>query len=314
MTDENLSIADSNLAQFEAEQIAKPVVRKFPEPITGIMGPPGSGKTFLAGTLIPEFREAVKAGHPHKPSVKVDDVWWLQFDRGGSDTLRNYGVEVNVKDCSVPPQSMIDLFADRPSADILADLKDKRIVWLRAVNRVVQDLKGQTGCRLLVVDSMTAFTRMITEAFICAELIAEKSDKFNKQQAYGFANMAINQIVNTLRSLPVAQIWLLHTRMSYTDNTAEKLADAAQRPLAHTMEIDVQRGVQGAIEPVPSMMLGAKVEGGEGGQVTHHLITRPDGAYPIKNRWAARMPRDTTPDLQRIWDIIATANATSQEK
>lgn len=286
-------------------------IRKFPEPITGLIGPPGSGKTHLAGTLIPEFRAAVKAGKAHSPRVKIDDVWWLQFDRAGSDTLLSYGVEVNVKDLSTPPTSKINLFAELPSADILRQLKQERLKWLRWVSATVESLKTEP-CRLLVVDSMTAFTRMLTDAFIVAELIAEPSDKFNKQQAYGFANAAIGQIVNTLKGLPMPQLWLFHGRMSYTDNTAEKLADAAQRPIAHTMEIDVQRGVQGAIEPVPSMMLGAKVESGAGNVSIHSLITRPDGTYPIKNRWAARMPKDSIPDLQRIWDIIATTNTESK--
>jgi len=281
---------------------------KFPEPITGIIGPPGSGKTHLAGTLIPEFRAAVKAGKPHNPPVKIDDVWWLQFDRAGSDTLRSYGVEVNVKDCSTPPTARINLFADVPSCDTIKALKIERLKWLRWVSATVDSLKT-ANCRLLVVDSMTAFTRMVTDSFICAELIAEASDKFNKQQAYGFANTAIGQIVNTMKGLPMSQLWLFHGRMSYTENTAEKLADAAQRPIAHTMEIDVQRGVQGAIEPVPSMMLGAKVESGAGNASIHSLITRPDGTYPIKNRWASRMPKDSTPDLQRIWDIIAAINS-----
>lgn len=283
---------------------------KFPEPITGIIGPPGSGKTFLAGTLIPEFRAAVKAKQPHIPTVKVNDVWWLQFDRAGVDTLRQYGVEPALKDVSVPPSALVDLFADRPSSAVLADLKGVRVMWLRRVNQIVQELKKEAAagtCRLVVVDSMTAFARMVTESYIAGELVATAGDKFNKQQQYGFANMAIGQIINSLRSIPVAQIWLLHGRSTYTADTAEKLEDAARRPVAHTMEIDVQRGVQGPLEPVPSMILGAKVESDQKGSVTHHLVTRPDGVFPIKNRWAARMPPGTTPDLQPVWDAILAA-------
>jgi hypothetical protein len=290
---------------------------KFPEPITGILGPPGSGKTFLAGTLIPEFRAAVAAKKPHMPTVKINDVWWLQFDRAGVDTLRSYGVEPAFKDVSIPPTALVDLFANEPSSKVIGQLADKRLAWLRRVNSIVQELKTEAAagtCRLVVVDSMTAFTRMVTDAFICEELIAGPSDKFNKQRAYGLANMAIGQIVNTLRSIPVAQIWLLHSRTSYTDNTAEMKDDEARRPIVHTLEIDVQRGVQGAVEPIPSMMLGAKVVSDQKGSVTHHLITKPDGVYPIKNRWAARMPTDTTPDLQRVWDVIAAVNIQATEE
>lgn len=276
---------------------------KFPEPITGIMGPPGAGKTFLAGTLIPQFREAVRAKKPHVPTVKVDDVWWLQFDRAGADTLRSYGVEPAIKDVSIPPTALVNMF-ENP-----AELPAKRLAWLRRINNIVQDLRTEAAagrCRLVVVDSMTAFTKMVTDSFTVEELV---EPKFNKQRAYGLANAAIGQIVNTLRSIPVPQIWLLHCRMAYTADAAEQMDDAARRPLKHTIEIDVQRGVQGAIEPVPSLMLGAKLMSDQQGNVTYHLVSKPDGTYPIKNRWAVRMPNDTTPDLQRIWDIISSANA-----
>lgn len=289
--------------------------KKFPEHITGIMGPPGSGKTFLAGTLIPEFREAVKAKKPHVPTVQVKDVYWLQFDRAGSDTLRAYGVEPVIKDFSKPPTYGVDLFAEKPSGQVLGELRDARMAWLRQLSAQIREIGReavQGNCRLLVVDSATALTRMVTDSFLLGELVATSADKFNKQQQYGFANAALNQIFGIFRAIPIAQVWLLHVKSTYSGDTAEQLDAAAKRPLAHTVELDVQRGVQAALEPVPSMMLGAKVSGGTGGKVDYHLITRPDGTYPIKNRWGIRMPSDTVPDLQRIWDIISAANAAGE--
>ena len=285
---------------------------KFPEPITGIMGPPGAGKTFLAGTLIPEFRAAVAAKKPHVPTVRVNDVVWLQFDRAGSDTLRSYGVEPAIVDFSKPPAYLVDLFAEESSAKVLAAIKEARNTYLRELHKALRAAGKeaiQKNVRLLVVDSATAMTKMITSAYIMGEQIASPSDKFNKQQQYGFANMALEQTFNILRAIPIAQVWLLHVRSTYTGDTAEQLDTQARRPLAHTVELDVQRGVQGALEPVPSMILGAKVSGGNGGKVDYHLITKPDGTYAVKNRWAVHMPNDTVPDLQRIWDIIAAASA-----
>lgn len=281
---------------------------KFPDPIIGLLGAPGSGKTHLAGTLIPQFREAVKAKKPHVPTVKVDDVWWLQFDRAGSDTLRSYGVEPAIKDVSVPPTALVNLF-EGSSSVAAASLNEKRLAWLRRVSAIVTELRDEAKagrCRLVVVDSMTAFTNMVTDSFLAEEMIV---DKFDRYRAYRQANAAIGQIVNVLRAIPVPQLWLLHTRTAYTQDTVEQQEDAARRPLKHTIEIDVQRGVQKAIEPVPSLMLGAKLESDQRGNVSYHLVTKPDGTYPIKNRWAVRMPNDTVPDLQRIWDIIVAATA-----
>lgn len=288
---------------------AKPKLHRFPEPIAAIMGQPGSGKTFQAGMLIPEFRAAVLAKKPHAPTLRVSDVDWLQFDRAGSDTLRAYGVEPVIHDVSTPPTSKIDLFSADAAATTLAKLVADRLAWLRWVNAAVVAIKERSArgeTRLLVVDSMTAFTRMVTDSYLFEEPL---SNKFDRYAAYRMANLAIGQIVNGLRGVQCPQIWLLHSRTAYTTDTAERMDDSARRAQKHTVEIDVQRGVQGSIEPIPSLVLGAKLTSDDTGNVSYQLVVRPDGMFPIKNRWAIRMPTGPMSDLQLVWDSIIAAAA-----
>lgn len=291
----------------------------FPEPITGIIGPPGSGKTHLAGMLIPEFRAAVKAKKPRADIFDAKDVVWLQADRAGSDTLLSYGVRPKVYDISTPPSSLasLDLFADAASSEVLASLSEARIKWLRRVSQILREIQASARAgetRLMVVDTMTALTKMLTDAFIMGEIIAQPSDKFNKIQQYGFANAAISNLTYLMRAIPCPTLWLLHGRSSYIDPTEktateDRLDLLARRQIPSKIEVDVQRGVQTFLESTPSMMFGARIQDEGGGQVSYHLITKPDGIYPVKNRWAARMPNGTEPDLQKVWDCIPKIDA-----
>lgn len=282
--------------------------------ITGIIGPPGSGKTLQAGLLIPEFRAAFKAKKPRAEIFEAKDVTWLQADRAGSDTLMSYGVRPNVRDISTPPTSLdgFDLFADKTFSEIKDDLTNVRTKWLRRVGQITREIKAsaQAGetC-LVVVDTMTALTRMINFAFLCPEAIATESDRFDKRAAYGLANIAIENLANVMKAMPCPVLWLMHGRSSYTDPkdksaTEDKLDLLARRQIPSKIEVDVQRGVQTFLESTPSMMFGARIQDEGGGQVSYHLITKPDGIYPIKNRWAARMPDSTEPDLQKVWDYL----------
>lgn len=273
--------------------------------VIGIQGQPGSGKTTLAGMLIPEFHAAFSARKPRTEMHYANDVVWLQYDRGGADALKAYGVTPRIIDLSTPPSSKIDLFGSDDIVAINEQITAVKHAWLRHNATIFKSLVAEAKAgtvRYVAMDAMTTFVRKTTEMFRLPEVIGVKG--YNGQRAYGMANMALGNLTDTLLGIPCPQVWLLHTRSTYTPDVSEVKDDQARRALPHHVEIDVQKGVQSAIEPIPSLMLGARLIADDSGKVTHQLITRPDGFFNIKNRWAAHMPPGSPPDLRQVWDVI----------
>lgn len=148
-----------------------------------LYGPPGHGKTVAAATASQHCPDTLPAGK----STSLDDMLWLQFDRGGVSSLTPHNLSVDVLDLSGE-----------------SDWRKIRKLLPEVVQ--VVNTKVKEGLEWVVVDTLTSMDAVLVST------AKEEFDVRATMQAWGYVLQEHARFYDMLRSLPVSLLLLCHAK------------------------------------------------------------------------------------------------------
>lgn len=158
-----------------------------------IHGPPGSGKTFLAGTASAKWP---KTWPPKGKSwIDLGDCLWVPFDAGATDGFTEARIEV-------PTIPVLDIISDVGSTE--------RGLW-RAV-QLIQEYTAAKKPKRVCVDTLTMLDKMLGEHFDrnCPTNARGEKDTF---AMYRLILNTHKRFHNALRSTGCGLIYCCHSRV-----------------------------------------------------------------------------------------------------
>ena len=253
-------------------------------PIWLIHGAAGTGKTRVAGTASKHYVERAVAARTS--TIALDDVLFVQFDRGGVQSLQSLGLDPAFIDLSNQPM-------EAP-------------LWVSAVSKQIEALPkliAERGYEYLVIDTVTTAASYLDGYFL--------GTTANAQLGYGRSQAVFQRMMSMFIAVQCKQIWLAHSRSAYIDEKAEN-ADAkasqakATRPGSYAVDIGLTRGNGDWLRPKTSVAFAIEVQP----DLSRRLVTGEGQDYYVKNRFAdllaAREPANIRSLMAKIEKLEST--------
>lgn len=253
--------------------------------ITLIHAPAGAGKTYVAGSASAYFE--VRPPDQRKNLITLEDMFWIQFDRGGLQTLHSLGVDPYYYDFSARPMD--------------------GAAWIVAVaDKLTKELPGllqKRNSKILVVDTVSAMSDYLNLYFL--------SGTKNAQLGYGRAQAAFFQLLWMLQAIKLPQVWLCHSQSAFvadTDPTAAQrnVQHKATRAFDYQIDLDLVRKVADKMRSIPNLVTFVTADAQN---KKRYFELKEGGDAYVKNRYGSLLPDRMEANLQVLWAKIAEAEA-----
>jgi hypothetical protein len=252
-------------------------------PIICVHGAAGNGKTLVGGTLSRSF--VMRPPAERTSLITLEDLYYLQFDKDGVQTLHSAGLDPYYADYSNLPWEAASWIVGFKAA---LDKLPKRLAELNT--------------KYLIVDAVSTLATYLDVYFVAT------APGGNAQLGYGRSAIVFKELMTRIKSLPVAQVWLCHSRSAFVDDkAADKEAQTAQnlatKPGDFDVDLDLVKGNAKWFRTIPSLTVALTVEP-DGKRL---LVTEPGHGFYTKNRFGSLIKAKEEPDLRAILNKVALA-------
>lgn len=247
-------------------------------------GPPGSGKTFVAGSASKYWPENITEKRTEWITLK--DMFSVGVDAGATDGFAQHKI-----DC--PLISFVDALKENGD-DVAA-----------AIRGIVNELKSaveknKEEDQWIVVDTISMLDRYFTDFY----------EPLSKDGYTLYRNVlnAHKRLYSSLSLIPARKIYLCHSKAFVSDEAKAKLQRQAKSALAAEIAPDIT-GQAHVIYIGNSSLEGIVLTTSSGGNnpvLTRKIHTRNIKGFEGKNRWEAILPAEMEPNVRKLLKMIQT--------